>query len=66
MIKRHFSISLKPLSKAGMPQRTQTFTLFIYFLKILLSKQNLAYNITRTRHFGIVIPVWYFMTSGNT
>ena len=57
MIERRFGISLKQLSKAGTPQRTQTFDLFIFFKKILLSKQNLAYNITRTRHFGSIIHI---------
>ena len=57
MIEQCFGISLKPLSKAGTPQRTQTFALFIFLKKFLWSKQNLAYNITRTRHFGSIIHI---------
>ena len=63
MTERRFGISLKPLSKAGTPQRTQTFAWFIFLKKILLSKQNLAYNITRTRHFGSIIHI---LSWGNT
>ena len=45
-----FGISLRLLLKAGATQRTQTYALFLFFKKILLSKQYLTYNITRTRH----------------
>ena len=66
MIERRFGISLKPLTKAGTPQRTQTFALFICFKKFLLSKQNLAYNITHTSHFGSIIHIYSTMSKHST